>query len=1057
MHRATPAVAWVAALLISLTLTAAGSRAAAAPAAEDLELELRLRGALFHGEAPGEGDPSLLLLLRRVGGRWERVWAAARDYNCSCHWGRVTAADATDDRLTLDLNLTIQRDSWTRGGRALYRVTLERAGDDTYEGTFRGTFHACEVRGAATATVLPKRERGLGGRTPVEPGEHPRLLFRKADVPHLKKKMETPFGRACLARMRTAAGLALKYRLTSEERFAREARQAVEAHMADHSNGSKMVRSRVWGWRLEQVALAYDLCYDAWPADFRREVQDYLVWAARRLYLVKSLFHSEINWHMAARYPGTILYGAALAGLAVWGQPGPAPEPPPDPFRDHDPDRPIPPAEDYSPGQGVPVSDFASGRMPADWLYAGGFKPEDDLAPLAALGGPAKARPSVGTKVTCGDRTQPFRPLPHEPENKYFYKGQVSITDAADRIFYTTSYFYTVVRNGEPRWVRLRTGYRAATVYLAGRLLRDGDVARIGKGLYPMLVVASIGETNPWGKHLMQPRLVEVSETEAREVVARQRAEYHHQRADWQFDLAQRDRLGGAGTEYLKTFEHGRHLMYLVYREGIGTGGAQGTTEFPMGLEGPHKYAACYRTAFGTDVSPHPDVTHYLPRKVFAQVWRSDGSHLAQHLNGEPWLDITNVYHETRDLTSTMFAGLMPAIPERFRPAALWAWHRHLGTTKANRTERLLATPARPYDVEDTNAHAVYAFVNYPLDLAPRPPAEGMPLAWEAPGYGYYGFRSGWTGEDDFLVQVYAKARHPGAGGRENAGTFRVLGLGHTWSHGLEPPGRDRFGENVVLLPEDDINRSACGRVVHARTERDGSGVVTVDLADVYAGARRDDRGRAQALYERYGGVRRPSAFKDLGIRGLRSIGVDYSGKSGAPCLIAIADRITGGGPKTWAWQLESRIESGGKGEDYDRKTGTMVYDGKRIPYRPGAVVKEERKRLEASDLARTDGRAFTMKRGEAVLRGTFVAPRDVDLEFGERSRYRQTYKRGIQKVTSRAIFAEGGDAFLCVITIGRGDPPAVRIDGRGLDATATVGEQTVRFDGEKIVFGGGK
>jgi len=31
---------------------------------------------------------------------------------------------------------------------------------------------------------------------------------------------------------------------------------------------------------------------------------------------------------------------------------------------------------------------------------------------------------------------------------------------------------------------------------------------------------------------------------------------------------------------------------------------------------------------------------------------------------------------------------------------------------------------------------------------------------------------------------------------------------------------------------------------------------------------------------------------------------VDYSGKSGAPCLLAIADTIRGGKSKVWVWQL---------------------------------------------------------------------------------------------------------------------------------------------------------
>jgi hypothetical protein len=51
-------------------------------------------------------------------------------------------------------------------------------------------------------------------------------------------------------------------------------------------------------------------------------------------------------------------------------------------------------------------------------------------------------------------------------------------------------------------------------------------------------------------------------------------------------------------------------------------------------------------------------------------------------------------------------------------------------------------------------------------------------------------------------------------------------------------------------------------------------------------------------------------------------------------------------------------------------------------------------------------------------------------------------------------VFAEGGDDYFCVVTIGRKDPPKVTVQGRGLDCRVKVGGQSVRFDGEKIVFG---
>ena len=38
-------------------------------------------------------------------------------------------------------------------------------------------------------------------------------------------------------------------------------------------------------------------------------------------------------------------------------------------------------------------------------------------------------------------------------------------------------------------------------------------------------------------------------------------------------------------------------------------------------------------------------------------------------------------------------------------------------------------------------------------------------------------------------------------------------------------------------------------------------------------------------------------------------------------------------------------------------------------------------------------------------------------------------------------------------MTVQKGPAPAVKVEGKGLDAVVTVGRQTVRFDGGKIVF----
>ena len=63
-----------------------------------------------------------------------------------------------------------------------------------------------------------------------------------------------------------------------------------------------------------------------------------------------------------------------------------------------------------------------------------------------------------------------------------------------------------------------------------------------------------------------------------------------------------------------------------------------------------------------------------------------------------------------------------------------------------------------------------------------------------------------------------------------------------------------------------------------------------------------------------------------------------------------------------------------------------------------------------------------------------------------------------LKVVLDKALFqgAQPGGRrdFFVVITFQPTDPPQVKISGKGLDARVTVGRQTVRFDGEKIILG---
>jgi len=700
--------------------------------------------------------------------------------------------------------------------------------------------------------------------------------------------------------------------------------------------------------------------------------------------------------------------GAGFAGLALVGRQGP---PPPEPLPTKTGTE-IDPAEDYRPGRGVPLFDFQSDEMSPKWIFAGGFK-TDSVAgdPLADLGGVTAARPQVGDTVKFGGKSFRFAAVPEDNDKGFWHhenydggKKLIDITNAVGRDYFSTNFFYSVTKNDKLRWVRFDAGlHDSAVLYLNGVRLAHNEVARIEPGLYPMLVQAYIDQINPWGRQMMRPRLVEITADEAELLVAAGRSEHEQAVTHWQERTEEWEDLGKIDLECRDLFERSRHMMYLFCREAVGDGGFQAELAHYSAIaeKGPARYMGAYLQMFGYRVSPQQDMEQLLARKMFAHVYPDDNGPRALEINGSP------------SVGNDLFAALLPVVRKDWQPSMLWGWQRQAG-----------------FDGDDwsrlVDGQPILAMLNYPLDMLPAEPDGRMPLTWQADDFGFYGLRNRWRNGDDFVFQFFARSHYIGGWNSGNAGTFRLVGLGHDWAVGSTDRNRHRWEESVVQLPDDPHNHNACATVTYADTRRDGSGVISIDYADVYRGRRlRPDGRKGMRMYSRYGNIRQDEAFVDLGITGMRSIGVDYSGRSGAPCLVAIVDRVHGGGRKIWTWQLP-------KGS-------------KEAP----------------SDVQRTTvkGNSFTVLKADgASLHGIFVSGqrpvaevRMTTMTGGGGSTSGKTLERPIH-----GVFAETRNKkadFFFVGTIQPGQPPEIRFSGQGLNTLVTVGSQQIRFDGEKIVF----
>jgi len=223
---------------------------------------------------------------------------------------------------------------------------------------------------ALTAGEVPKALPVPGWVAPAA-GEHPRLLLRKADVPALKARAETPEGKAIVARLREVlgggetmptrfnpaktantlttepnfdvqtwtvshgAGFAMLWLLTGERRYADLARTCVERVVAGTPDRDLRYnwRGPGTGFRLGvvwmAVALAYDLAYDGWDETFRRQVVAEFHNAKERsltgngaLELTLEAVAGGVKYPAGSNHFGAALPGAGFAALAMRGDPG---------------------------------------------------------------------------------------------------------------------------------------------------------------------------------------------------------------------------------------------------------------------------------------------------------------------------------------------------------------------------------------------------------------------------------------------------------------------------------------------------------------------------------------------------------------------------------------------------------------------------------------------------------------------------------------------------------------------------------------------------------------
>ena len=283
------------------------------------------------------------------------------------------SADTLDgQRASFTLSFQGQRVSNFVAGEWKGKCTIEDGKERSIEGYFRAT-----VRGGAFESAMAKDTRPWFAEAkdfkPPQAGEHPRLFFRKSDLPELRRRAATAEGQQIIKRLRnllngsdgeslpilynpakaayeknsfkaapgaysisSAAGFGFLYQLTGEKKYAELARQCIEKAWEGQRDfddryawvapGGELRAGPSVGW----TAVAYDLCYDGWDEAFRtrvaKAIQDYSdtkggEWNnPEGITLRKMVLQPKQG--PGSNHFGAVAGGCGLAVLAIAGDPG---------------------------------------------------------------------------------------------------------------------------------------------------------------------------------------------------------------------------------------------------------------------------------------------------------------------------------------------------------------------------------------------------------------------------------------------------------------------------------------------------------------------------------------------------------------------------------------------------------------------------------------------------------------------------------------------------------------------------------------------------------------
>ncbi len=933
------------------------------------------------GDPDNKGD--VTLYLDRVRGRWWPVFTAdAHRQSVSTHDGYIIDDSEEAGRHSLLVRVRMRRDKWQDiVAEAAWRVRFSVEGEQL-KGDWEGVLHGQRAKGKLRGGIEPLAT--VPDFTPPKRGEHPRLLIRRAQIPALRDRAKTEWGAAHLEQLKAdkspvAQGMA--YILTEDKSYAAVARQSIRRAIENNALHHTGI-AHAPAFATVDLMIAYDLIHDTCGEDFHQFMRERL--ADKHHFFYWGVYNSQFNQKRTSNWG--LMYRSALGLLAMSALDG-----------DLSPREPIvrgpiprlsPPAE-FAALKDEPVVPLAADKPIDAWLFAGPIEEAPDADPIDDL------------KLADKD----FKPVaaPHLND------GVVDLAALTKRTYRRACYLRATIDVPSEGYYQLTPpkgfkGIRQRMAYIGARPVPLGHVVHLQRGRYPLLVRIWTEPVGNWEPLQFSLAFAPLTEGEADTWLAERDvtgADAFCGGPDWRQAVTTR---ASHNLEALRWAALAAREAEGYFRKGLGDFGwnqeGEAYTRHAARLAMP--MALCHRNAFGRDIPGADRLGMMAALATAATVYGEDRAMMQSFNVGGGPLDA--------DLYTRAFAF----VPDRLKPAVLWSWNRSLAMAEAGK----LRDPHGVIAHHDGLSKAM-RFINYPLDMREQNPADVLPHVVVDKQKGGYVFRNRWKDGDDIVVQVFANSNQAGGSWTSaQGGTFRITGLGHQWvvrgqGYGNGGSGRNLpdfcLYQNMVDVKEHFISGSPQAWTTRfAPSDRnDGSGTLSLNMDEIYIHHRKAQRGRGWRTLGR----------EDLGIRANRAFAVDYSGQSGAPCLVAIGDLLKGTqGENTW--QLAT----------------------------------------EAGHKVTIDGRTFTIAAPDgATLVGAVVQPSNAKIRVQPYQHVHEINYHGHHRrkpFKRQAVLVEGADRdqqFLIILTLQRGKAPKVTIEGKGNGRRATVGNVAVSFDGEKI------